>query len=373
MLVRWRMLERKKTSAARDDASRNDVSGVHEAHGPPDMQWTSLSVSGTTQFWDPAISPYAPAPAVLPSGSSATLDAHQSVFAPDVYQVEFNDTRQEHTPAPFQYSSSSLSRALSPPQISSCSSPHNFYLSQYSPNHEQVTMDDIMSIPHGDAASYDSGSEGFMDVDANMTPHLDARPSNEEGTNNFSVRPHGEDASPEQISDASELLPAPQIDPPSPLLSPSTPQSTVSAYQTNPVEPVADPVQPGKHYRAPAQKPSRPSATRGILEIDRPPPRLSSSLPATTLESVLPFVNCRSSYIVSARAIALRSWHTRVVTIPAGLPMPPRACLVSRHRRSLWSTARSIQLTLAALRSGVDFQAAPRAGRFVGFNSYCSW
>lgn len=267
------MLERKKASPPHDDTSR---SGLFGAPGtlPSDAQWTPLHDPTAARFWNAGIPPHAPAP----SGSSVTLNVQ--AFDLGVYSVvpSGDDDRQGFHVPPFQSSSSSLSRALSPPEVSSCSSPHNFY-AYPSPSHEQATTDGIAADPRESAQTYHSNDENYMEIDSAMNFH-------EIEMDNFAVRPYGEGSSPDS-GGGSAPPPLPPTDPPSSLSPLCVVESSVP--ENPPVEAVPSPVQPDSQDPPPAPKTRKPSATHRASETNKPPPRLSSHLPATS-ESVIPLI-----------------------------------------------------------------------------------
>lgn len=280
------MLERKKASPPHDDTSRSGLFGAPAAL-PPDAQWTPLPDPSAARFWNASIAPHASAP----SGSSVTLDVQASAFDLGVYNVASadirgrdDDNRQELHVPPFQSSSSSLSRALSPPQVSSCSSPHNFY-AYSSPNHEQVTTENITAGPRENAPIYHSNDENYMEIDPSLDFH-------EIAIDNFDVQPFGQDSAPEHSNSASAPPPLPLTNPPPSLSSSGVaelPTQEALPRTSGPAEAVPNPVQPDTQDPAPSPKANKPSATRRVSEINKPPPRLSSHLPATS-ESVISHV-----------------------------------------------------------------------------------
>ncbi|KAH9949505.1 hypothetical protein B0H21DRAFT_728295 [Amylocystis lapponica] len=287
---RWRMLERRKASAAREDPSNGVRSGIHDVLRPPEavpVPWSSLPMTGVAQFWDPSIPPYVSAPQDLPNGPSVTLDAHPSTFVPHGYTVTSAaiDARDHVRPeqhAPFQYTSSSLSRALSPPQISASASPHDYYVTHYSPNHEQLTMDNIMSMPAGDTTEFNPENQDFMHSD---DFDLELRGLHEPSTGPLDTRIC--EVSPVDIR--GDVITTPLAlsgDPLSQTASPSTPASLLQGSHSTSAGPPA--AASTSHYRTPAEKAHKPAPCKRT--DSGKPPRLSSNLPATSDSAVLAYV-----------------------------------------------------------------------------------
>ncbi|PIL30960.1 transcription factor [Ganoderma sinense ZZ0214-1] len=263
--------------------------------------WTPAHVLEPS-FWD-GRSPQYIAPSALYQGSPPhpqESHAAASAFSPEQILSGAHlgsQPSRARSPAPFQYTSSSLSAALSQPgSVSHSPNPHSYYPSQaYSPRHEPSELSSI------NISSSDTRSRAYETHDYEYLPHDDTALSEsyQHGTghtaagissaNEFT----GNSSSEDPVSLHSVTIPESPASP-SQAGSPSSPGSPASSsggdladFSNLPA--IGDTITaPRSYYLTDAEKALRPQHPRKVRN-PLVPARLSSSLAATTDPSVLAY------------------------------------------------------------------------------------
>ena len=169
---RWRMLERRRAAMSRDHAGPSGpTSTVPDSSTPP--HWTPAHVPEPS-FWD-GRSPQYVAPSALHQGSPPHVqESHAASFSPEQILSGAHLSGQPsrpRSPAPFQYTSSSLSAALSHPgSVTHSPNPHGYYPSEaYSPRHGPSELSGInASSSDTRPGAYGIHDSEYLPRDANV-------------------------------------------------------------------------------------------------------------------------------------------------------------------------------------------------------------
>ncbi|OBZ79994.1 Myb-like protein L [Grifola frondosa] len=276
---RWRMLERKKAALVREGASRDETPCIPSVQRLPEsgIQWTSLSVD-STQFWNERGLQYISPDAHLPTGISAG-----DVHSPQFFPAEFlsSDAPQSAQPnAPdqplFQYTSSSLSAALSNHALSQSPHTHGYCTPTYSAD-QDMDVHSLLSLSESRRSPYNNDEHEFMTMhgpnhagfeqeynSTTFSPHssgavLSATLDSQSGDMELQVNiacTHSPSDAPSSATVDTQPLPC----------SPRPSDQTERVPQLLSVEVPTAPANPSRHYRTAAQKPPGPTAVHKPID-----------------------------------------------------------------------------------------------------------
>ena len=286
------MLERRRAALSRDAAPRGEPSSSVPAPSGTSSQWTPTHVQ-EQEFWD-GRSPQYVAPSVLYQGSPLhSQESHATSYSPEqiLSGAHLTGTSPGHQrePPSFQYTSSSLSAALShPSSVTQSPDPHGYYPSAtFSPNHAPSGLSDI----EAPAATTRSGTYGshdfpFIPIHDDNHDHATTESSQHIAGHPPSPSPAAEECiePPDAAAIYDPAVPSDSPASPSQCGSPSPPGSPTPPpgnHTVNDTGAGVDPVYaPRPYYRTDAEK-AQSAATPRRSNSQRPT-RLSSLLPATT-------------------------------------------------------------------------------------------
>lgn len=283
---RWRMLERRRAAMSRDHAGPSGpTSTVPDSSTPP--HWTPAHVPEPS-FWD-GRSPQYVAPSALHQGSPPHVqESHAASFSPEQILSGAHLSGQPsrpRSPAPFQYTSSSLSAALSHPgSVTHSPNPHGYYPSEaYSPRHGPSELSGI------NASSSDTRPGAYGIHDYEYLPRDENVYQQGSGHTAAEISPvdgfAGNSSSTDLVGSHSVTISESPASP-SQAGSPSPPGSPISSsggdladFSNFPA--IGDTTSaPRSYYLTDAEKALRPQPTRKVRN-PLVPARLSSSLAAT--------------------------------------------------------------------------------------------
>ncbi|KAI1797566.1 hypothetical protein LXA43DRAFT_981068 [Ganoderma leucocontextum] len=295
---RWRMLERRRTAVSRDHAGRSEpASTVPDSSSTP-PHWTPAHVPEAS-FWD-GRSPQYVAPSALYQGSPPhSQESHAASFSPEQILSGAHlggQSSRSRSPAPFQYTSSSLTAALSHPgSVTHSPNPHGYYPSEaYSPRHDPSELSGI-NVPSSDTrpGAYGPHDYEYLQHDDSAISGTYQHGSGHTATGISPVNEFSSSSSADPVASHSVTIfesPASpsQASSPSPSGSPVPSSGSDLADFSNPPA-IGDTITaPRSYYLTDAEKALRPQPTRKTRN-PLVPARLSSSLPATIDPSVLAY------------------------------------------------------------------------------------
>ncbi|TCD61575.1 hypothetical protein EIP91_008230 [Steccherinum ochraceum] len=332
---RWRMLERKRSAAARDgvvshSSSLQDTGLVARQLPPstdaPPFPWTPalppMSMLHPDQYWDSHSADYS---RLIQAAESVE---HSSPFIPTHFSPLSDATQELHStpssPPPFQFTSSSLSSALAIPahgqSSSECQSPNQllspivppplYFLPSADTESRRDQISDNSSPLHTtiDVGRHAHDTNGHVEAEepqggtaggspSPVTSHLTALPliytspaqSLPRLSSDLSFGTAGADhdlVSSHTTTPQESQHPTPVVNTTNLSVQSLSRSSSVEAVgaareDLSPVS-VSPPLNRGSYYRTPAEKAARPPIPRKRYERDTSNPRLSSKLPAAS-------------------------------------------------------------------------------------------
>nr|UOO00978.1 R2R3-Myb transcription factor [Ganoderma lucidum] len=172
---RWRMLERRRVATSRDHAGPSEPASTVSGSSSTPPHWTPAHVPEAS-FWD-GRSPQYVAPSALYQGSPPHVqEPHATSFSPEQILSGahlLGQPSRPRSPVPFQYTSSSLSAALShPSSVTHSPNPHGYDPSEaYSPRHGPSELS-ATNAPSSDTrpGAYGARDYEYLGHDANALP-----------------------------------------------------------------------------------------------------------------------------------------------------------------------------------------------------------
>ncbi|TBU34921.1 hypothetical protein BD311DRAFT_745232 [Dichomitus squalens] len=297
---RWRMLERRRAAQSRDTAARGEALSTTARSSPAPTEWTPAHVHEPS-FWD-GRSPQYVAPSALHQGSPAHVqESHVASYSPEQILSGAHlggSPSDARDPASFQYTSSSLTAALShPSSVAPSPNPHAYYHSEaYSPR-PSASEPSAVRVPSSDnrAGTHGSHDYAYIDHQDNVTTQTyqfgrchttTGVASVDEFTGSASSA--GPVVGPQNVIISDSPASPSQASSPSPPGSPRSISGNEQVNYSSPPGPSDNSVVPRSYYRTDAEKAPRTPPTRKTRDAVAPV-RLSSLLPATADPSVLAY------------------------------------------------------------------------------------
>ncbi|KZT65566.1 hypothetical protein DAEQUDRAFT_768737 [Daedalea quercina L-15889] len=304
-VLAWRMMERKRTAGARQTpvaSSSATAPTAGESQQVQSLQWQAEVDQNASPFWDAPMVPPTLAPAQFPVSVAHGNDCAEFFCACALHGEGSTIAGDQFDGSSFQYNPLSLPL---PQQVRPADGPQPQTSYNYDPTQFPSDLNAAFDTPiqpetQRPSLALGNQSNTFYDMPFPADPggNSGVVPSEEQ------VRPNDESfhqARPDGDSSASEGMavdvPDSEVlqDTTGPELSGSTPSGS-PPYLSSPPHVQSEETgtqlameEPTSYYRTPAEKARKASSSSRHVIRQGPPPRLSSTLPATTDSSVLAY------------------------------------------------------------------------------------